>query len=262
MDRHLIDLNAEIHKYLSKDFYPFKTFNGSAVNITVREVMSHMAGLHVSVFPDDFDNYLIRRADNVSHNIRPFKNEPLLSKPGTQFNYSNYGYIMTGAIIESILNNTYENEIKKMFTQLHMNSTFAERREMIVKHRPQYYQLSNETSGTLQKSDIIDELFLYEGWWPAGGIISTADDMLRFANAMLSAYHGKDQVQELWTPETIGKIKPDWMGDNEYVTHYPDDLPYPYKTLIWHDGGLTGVSTHLIIFPKENMVGLTSSAVS
>ncbi|CAG2178117.1 unnamed protein product [Oppiella nova] len=154
-----------------------------------------------------------------------------------------------------------------MFTQLHMNSTFAERREMIVKHRPQYYQLSNQTSGTLQKSDIIDELISYEGSWPAGGIISTADNMLRFANAMLSAYHGNDQVQELWTPETIGKIKPDWMSDNEYakgwqVIHYPDDLPYPYKTLIWHDGGLTGVSTHLTLFPKENMVGLTSSAVS
>ncbi|CAG2174528.1 unnamed protein product [Oppiella nova] len=181
MDRHLIDLNAEIHKYLSKDFYPFKTFNGSAVNITVREVMSHTAGLHMSVFPEDFDKYLIRRADN---------------------------------------------------------------------------------------SDIIDELVSYEGSWPAGGIISTADDMLRFANAMLSAYHGNDQdflsqktVQELWTPETIGKIKPDWMGDNEYakgwgVIHYPDDLPYPYKTLIWHNGGMSGVSTHLTIFPKENLVGL------
>ncbi|CAG2172218.1 unnamed protein product [Oppiella nova] len=179
MDRHLIDLNAEIHKYLSKDFYPFKTFNGSAVNITVREVMSHTAGLHMSDYPEDFDKYLIRRADNVSHNIKPFKDEPLLSKPGTEFSYSNYGFQMVGAIIESILHNTYENEIKKMFTQLHMNSTFAERREMIVKHRPQYYQLSNQTSGTLQKSDIIDELISYEGSWPAGGIISTADNMLR-----------------------------------------------------------------------------------
>ncbi|CAG2165486.1 unnamed protein product [Oppiella nova] len=190
MDRHLIDLNAEIHKYLSQDFYPFKTFNGSAVNITVREVMSHTAGLRVSVFPDDFDKYLIRRADNVSQTIKPFKDVDLLSKPGTAFNYSNYGYQMVGAIIESILHNTYENEMRKMFSKLHMYSTFAERREAIYKHRPQYYQLSNETSGTLQKCELLDELVSYEGNWPSGGLISTAADMVNFGNVMIAAYKG------------------------------------------------------------------------
>ena len=96
--------------------------------------MSHTAGLRMSVFPDDFDKYLIRRADNVSQTIKPFKDEPLLLKSGTNFSYSNYGYQMVGAIIESILNNTYENEMQKMFTQLHMYSTFSERREAIYKH--------------------------------------------------------------------------------------------------------------------------------
>ncbi|CAG2180827.1 unnamed protein product [Oppiella nova] len=173
---------------------------------------------------------------------------------------------MTGAIIESILHNTFENEIKKMFTQLNMNSTFVERREKIFKHRPQYYQLSNITSGTLQKSDIIDELFQYEGWMSAGGIVSTAEDLLRFGNAMLSAYHGNNQsfiaqltVKELWSPETVGKIKPDMLGTNDYgkgwfITHLP--APYPYKELIWHSGGLYGTSTILFLFPNENLVGV------
>ncbi|CAG2174235.1 unnamed protein product [Oppiella nova] len=227
--------------------------------------MSHTAGLRMSVFPDDFDKYLIRRADNVSQTIKPFKDIDLLSKPGTAFNYSNYGYQMVGAFIESILNNTYENEMKKMFTQLNMNSTFAERREAIYKHRPQYYQLSNLISGTLQKCHIIDELVSYEGWWPAGGIISTAEDMIKFGNVMIAAYKGilpldfisQQTVKELWRPETIGIQLPKEMGDNDYgKAWFIQRNPSPFKEVIWHPGGITGTTTMLSLFPGENMVGV------
>ncbi|CAG2102334.1 unnamed protein product [Medioppia subpectinata] len=142
MDKKLIDLNHDIHRYLSPDFYPYKTFNGSAVNIT---------------------------------------------------------------------------------------------------------------------------LFSYESWWPSAGIISTASDLIRFGNSMLSAYkgHNKDflseeTVKELWTPETIGKIKPKDMKDEYakgwFVTQIAE--PYPYRTQIWHAGGLLGTSTMLILFPNQNIVGV------
>ncbi|CAG2102335.1 unnamed protein product [Medioppia subpectinata] len=262
MDKKLIDLNHDIHTYLSPDFYPYKTFNGSAVNITVREVMSHMAGLHFSNFPEDFVH--VFRAVNVSQTIAQFKDEKLLSKPNTKWSYSNYGYQMVGAIIEAVLNSTYDKEIEKMFRQLNMNSTFVEKREAIYKHRPQYY--TNTTK--LEKSDIVDELVTYEGNWPAGGIIATASDLLRFGNAMISANNGKQKdflsketVKELWTPETIGKIKPIELGKDDYakgwfVTNIPESDPYPYKTIILHSGGLSGTSTWLILFPKQNIVGV------
>ncbi|CAG2102333.1 unnamed protein product [Medioppia subpectinata] len=224
MDKKLIDLNHDIHTYLSPDFYPYKTFNGSAVNITVREVI-----------------------------------------------YSNYGYEMVGAIIEAVLNSTYDKEIEKMFRQLNMNSTFAEKREAIYKHRPQYYMNSTK----LEKSDIIDELWSYEGWWPAGGIISTASDLIKFGNAMISANKGisKDflsekTAKELWTPETIGKIKPkDWielLGPFEYakgwfIKDIPESDPYPYKKILHHGGNLFGTTTHLSVFPDQNIVGVVFS---
>jgi len=33
-------------------------------------------------------------------------------------------------------------------------------------------------------------------------------------------------------------------------------IPYPYKTLICHTGGLFGTSTILFIFPEQDMVGV------
>ncbi|CAG2180649.1 unnamed protein product, partial [Oppiella nova] len=263
MDRNLIDLNAEIHKYLSTDLYPFKTFNGSAVNITVRQVMSHTAGLYRGVSVEDFDKLLLRRADNVSHTIPPFNDEPLIYKPGTNWSYSNYGYQMVGALIESILRNTYENEMQKMFTQLHMNSTFSERREAIYKHRPQYYHLSDITSGTLVKCDMIDELISYEGYWPAGGLISSAEDILRFGNAMISSYKGTNgflsgrTVQELWSPETRGMSIPPPLNTSEYAKGWMIMKdPGLFKQVIWHAGDITGVSTTFHLYPAENMVAV------
>ncbi|CAG2174766.1 unnamed protein product, partial [Oppiella nova] len=111
----------------------------------------------------------------------------------------------------------------------------------------------------------MDELISYEGNWPAGGIISTADDMLRFGNAMISSYKGtngfltQQTVRELWSPETVGKVKPIIMGTDEYAKGWmiskPPE-PYPYKTVIWHSGGLDGTTTLFNLFPDENMVGI------
>ncbi|CAG2102332.1 unnamed protein product [Medioppia subpectinata] len=266
MDKKLINLNHNIHRYLSPDFYPYKTFNGLAVNITVREVMSHMAGLRFTKLPDDLAH--VFHSQNVSQTISQFKDEKLLSKPNTTFSYSNYGYQMVGAIIEAVLNSTYDKEIEKMFRQLNMNSTFAEKREAIYKHRPQYYM----NAKTLTKSDIIDELVSYEGQWPCGGNIATASDMIRFGNAMISAYNGKQKdflsketVKELWTPETIGKIKPkEWIellgpfeyGKGWFIKTIPESDPYPYKKIIWHGGNLGASTTMLILFPDQNIVGV------
>ncbi|XP_054158387.1 serine beta-lactamase-like protein LACTB, mitochondrial [Oppia nitens] len=152
--------------------------------------------------------------------IRLFNNEPLLFKPGTEWQYSNYGIQVVGAIIESILNSNFVDEMPKLFAKIGMNSTVMEKHENLVKHRPRYYSASPDKPTVLQNSDLIDDMFNYEGWWPAGGILSTVTDMLRFGNSMIDAYHGTDElivsestIKELWKPETVGKIKPELRGD-------------------------------------------------
>ena len=191
IDRGLLQLNDPIHKFISKDLFPIKGFRGKGVKITIREVLSHMAGLHLTKIPDDFANLL--RAQNVTETIAGFKDEKLLFKPGTEYSYSNYGYQILGAIIESVLKNTFQNEIRKMCVSLGMNSTFAENPDTIYKDSPRYYQSSTTFPGQLKRADIVDELFSFEGWWPSGGMVSTADDLLIFGNEMLTSYKGKNK---------------------------------------------------------------------
>ena len=184
IDEKLLDLNKSIHEYLKPSVFPIKQWNNTNVTITLGQVMSHTAGLHITEFPQDFLRNLI--FNNVTETIELFKDEPLIFAPGSNWNYSNYGFQVVGAIIESVLNETYESAINKMFKKLEMNSTFCERREQIIRHRARYYMLdtSQKEMPKLHNNPIFTELVSFEGWWPAGGIISTVPDLLKFGAHM------------------------------------------------------------------------------
>jgi serine beta-lactamase-like protein LACTB len=200
IEKGLIDLEKSIHNYLSTNIFPIKQWKGKNVTITVKQVMSHTAGLRVSKLPDDVEK--IYYFKNVTEGVAPFKDEPLIFEPGTNWQYSNYGFQIIGAIIESVLNETYENAINKMFKELGMSSTFAERHEMIIPHRAHYYMRSdspyipyfqNESTSSeveILNCYILDDLVSLEASWPVGGLVSTVPDLLKFGNYMLNSYKG------------------------------------------------------------------------
>jgi CubicO group peptidase (beta-lactamase class C family) len=199
MERGLIDLENSIHDYLSTEIFPIKQWNKKNVTITVKQVMSHTAGLRVT---DIFKDFLtINYFKNVTQTVEQFKNDPLICEPGTSFNYSNYGFQIVGAIIESVLNETYEKAINKMFKEIGMNSTFAERHDMIIDRRARYYlkneyysyfveNWNNVSTAEILSAPIIDDLVSLKAQWPSGGLVSTVPDLLKFGNYMLNSYKG------------------------------------------------------------------------
>jgi len=194
IDEGKLDLNRSIFDYLPNNLLPKKKWKGIEVNITLRQVMSHMAGFRVTKVPDDF--LRVTKAENVTHTIEYFRNDELLFEPGKNFSYSNYGYQVVGAVIETTgKGNPYETKINKLFEHLDMNSTTIDRRENIVLHRSRYYEKKIDSNNVTKvvNADIIDDLTVYEGWWSAGGVISTVSDLLRFGNAMLTSFIGKEK---------------------------------------------------------------------
>ena len=184
IDEKRLDLNKSIHEYLKPSVFPIKQWNNTNITITLRQVMSHTAGLRNMDWPQDLYKKLI--FNNVTETIELFKDEPLSFAPGSNFNYSNYGFQVVGAVVESVLNETYESAINKMFKELEMNSTFCERREQIIQNRARYYMLDNsqKEKPKLQNTAIVDDLISFEAHWPAGGIISTVPDLLKFGAHM------------------------------------------------------------------------------
>jgi CubicO group peptidase (beta-lactamase class C family) len=51
IEKGLIDLETSIHEYLSLRIFPIKQWNDQNVTITVKQVISHTAGLRTTQFP-------------------------------------------------------------------------------------------------------------------------------------------------------------------------------------------------------------------
>ena len=205
IDKGLLSMNDTIDKYLSEEIFPTKTWNNTKVSITVSQLMSHTAGLRVTQFPNDF--YEVRGYKNAIQSIAQFKDCPLISAPGSEWHYSNYGFQVLGAVIESVLKNTtYEQAINQMFAELGMKSTFAENQKRMIPHRARYYirsdsdylknnsDLWNNRTISVMPALVADDIWSQNSWLTSAGIVSKAEDLIRFGTYMIASFKGNNSL--------------------------------------------------------------------
>ena len=85
-------------------------------SITIEHLLTHTSGIHNHT--DDADFLDLARTDHtVQELIDLFKDKPLDFKPGEQWNYSNSGYILLGAIIEKVSGMPYADFIEQRIFQ-------------------------------------------------------------------------------------------------------------------------------------------------
>lgn len=83
------------------------------------------------------------RAKDVSpRELVDFKNEPLEFEPGTQFRYSNSGYVLLGYVIEQVTGKSYAQYVDETFFQpLGMKNTRYHNAASLIPHRVPGYRL-------------------------------------------------------------------------------------------------------------------------
>ncbi len=90
--------------------------------VTFLHLLSHRAGLQ-----GDFNWGQISQAGTIRQQretvVKMAAAAPLLSQPGSQYSYSNLGYVVAGAMVERVMNETWENLITRtLFQPLLMSS--------------------------------------------------------------------------------------------------------------------------------------------
>lgn len=73
--------------------------------------------------------------NTVTEAISLFKDEPLLSDPGTSYLYTTYGWTLLSAVIESASSQDFLLFMKKLFKDLGMENTCAEFNDKIIHNR-------------------------------------------------------------------------------------------------------------------------------
>jgi serine beta-lactamase-like protein LACTB, mitochondrial len=231
-----IDLDAPVQKYCPA--FPQKEWP-----ITTRELLGHLGGIrhYKSDSQDDPEIGNTKHFETLTDGIKFFANDPLVAKPGTKFHYSTMGYELVGCAMEGASGEKFVDYIREnIFAPAGMSETQADNLIAIIPHRTRYY--SKDKSGAVVNADLADSSYKI----PAGGLISSADDMAQFEIAVLDDTLIKRATRDvMWTPQKTADGK-----QNGYALGWGTGT-HDGIFEIGHNGSQQGASTAIILAPEK-----------
>ena len=212
--------------------YPNKAARDS---VTIHQLLSHTSGL--GNFWEAHSKQAKERFRAVSDYLPLFADEPLLFTPGKQFAYSNSGFTVLGLIIEKITGRSYFDYVKeKIFTPSGMKDTDAYELDLAVPRLAIGYTRSVENPGHWKNNTYVNVI---KGG-PAGGSYSTADDLLRFSNALLENKLLSKENTKILTTRPVGSL-------SKYAYGFSEEIINTHR-VIGHSGGHIGIANEMMIF--------------
>lgn len=159
--------------------------------------------VHTSGIPGLTDSADYQRtmglAMTVPELLGRLKNEPLEFKPGDKFHVSDSGYVVLGAMIETVSAESYVKYLQEhIFNPLGMSDTGYDSATGIIPHRASGYR---RDGGTLVNSPYLDMPISYS----AGGLYSTVEDLYRWDRALDSEkLVSRRSLEQMFTPYRDG----------------------------------------------------------
>lgn len=239
---------------------------------TLRELLNHQSGIPTWEFQPDWIRKGRGNEMNLDHTWSKTEtldyisqdNFPADFEPGARYSYSNTNYTILGLIIEAVTGNDVMNEIRRrLFKPLHIENTFLESFEEIpggYVHNYHYATPQFRNNAGVHEDFPEIHSYLVESTaanlspeWAAGGMVSTASDLVRWAQALNSG-------------ELLGTSM-----KKEYFTYYPpeeaNDSPMKYmqgifrledffneKDIVGHSGGTLGFTAMMFWVEDTDIV--------
>lgn len=142
--------------------------------ITLRQLLNHTSGIKSYTDIKNVVDGPIRKEASTKEVVDSFKREPLNFRPGSSFEYSNSGYVLLGAVIESVTKEPWYVYVERaLFRPSGMSHTgYA--------GSPQ--EASQIVSGyTIEKGKVMPATYMSVSWaHAAAGMASSLDDLLKW----------------------------------------------------------------------------------
>jgi len=208
-----------------------------ADKVTLRELLAHTGGTG-EVFTQEFFDQREALREHADY-LKVFGHRAPEFEPGSQDGYSNYGFILLGAIIEKTSGKSYYDYVReKIFAPAGMQNTDA-LPEADIKGQLSVGYTHGE-HGLEPNTDTLP----YRGT-AAGGGYSTAGDLLKFATALQDGrLLSMKRYEEAIRPQNLGH----WYGYGFMVGGTGSTRWFG------HEGGAPGMNGRLYVYPELGYV--------
>ncbi len=230
-----IKLDNDARSYIS--YFPKKKWK-----FTVRQLLNHTAGIR-NYYRAEFDD--TRHYASLKDAADIVSKDTLAYKPGTKYLYTTLGYNLLGTIIENVSGQSFSEYLRKnIFEPAQMNSTLLGYQQRIIPYRAGMYE-RNRTR-IIENAPLAD----LSNKYPGGGLLSTSEDLLRFAVNLLEGH--------LVKPETLDSMLVPTRLKNGTMINYGlgftlgrDNAGRKYFAHEGYDG-----TSLLLIYPEEKLAAV------
>src|SRR5436190_7494246 len=227
-----LDLDAPVDRYVD-----FPSHGGT---ITLRRLAGHLAGIRH--YESQAAAVNRRHFTSVADTLVLVKDDPLVAAPGTRFSYSSYGYDVVGAALERVAGRDFATLMHEAVLGP------AAMRETTLATAPRaaratFYEV--QESGGVRVAPLID----LSDRLPAGGFLSTADDLARFGVALTDGtLVGRQTAAVMFRSQrtTAGEATGYGLG---FEVH-----PSPFGLFVGHTGAVAGGTAALLIHVRSGTV--------
>jgi len=210
--------------------------------ITIENLLNHTSGIKSYTNIPGYMDQEIRRDLTTDALIDVFENQPMEFAPGDRWNYNNSGYVLLGAIIETVSGQSYEDFIAENIAgPLELESTLYGGPKLIPNRASGY--------GFDDDGNVVNAGFLSMTQpHAAGSLLSTTGDLADWHKALTGGEFIHDESYEQMTSVAV-------FNDGE-------TFPYGFglgvgelrsRRMISHGGGIHGFSCYSLWLPDQDI---------
>lgn len=239
-ESNLIELDKPITDYLENLPEKYKA-------VTIKQLLNHTSG--IPHYSSTFDALSFTHYETFEHAVKKVVERGFISEPGTAYLYSSFGYILLGQIIEKVSEMDFEEYLSKhIWQKAGMANTSLE-----YQKGPQKSRLYIKAGELYVRSPYTDLSLIYA----AGGVQSTAEDLMKFGQAILqnklisrASLELMVDVSQALTPSDGSEL----YGLGWSVYHSPKN-----GVIFSHGGAQPGVSAHFQILLDKGVIAFAIS---
>jgi D-alanyl-D-alanine carboxypeptidase len=231
-----LGLNDPLGEYLTD--YPNREV---ATKVTIHHLLTHTAGTG-DIFGPEFDAHR-PELRTLQDYVKLYGNRGLSFEPGSRWEYSNYGFILLGTIVEKVSGESYYDYVREhVYLPAGMTSTGSEPEELAIADLSIGYTATGASNGLRPNTGMLP----YRGT-SAGGGYSTVEDLLNFANAVQQDKLLNTHYTDLLT---VGKVKtPGGLIASAFADYSINGI-----RCFGHAGGSVGMNGDLEVCPAPGYV--------